>query len=793
MKQVLQHADSKKHSDSVTARYGQKQKHFEKALTSESKNTPGESSSKSETSCTMQPSQLEKVATAEILWTLKVAQSNYSYSSCDGVPDLFKRMFPGHCVSEQFSMSRTKVSYLISDGLGPYYRREMCDSIRDTGTAYTLQYDETGNSQNRKQCDILVRYWSEEMGQVCVRFLKALFFGHAKGHVVGQAILDVVLEDGFQLPLAQLISLGSDGPNVNKTIWTFINEHMKKGGLPGMLAFIPCNLHVVHNAFRSGLNVFGEDAEQLVLDLFLYLKASACRKEDFLESQLDLGLDDDMLIKHVQSRWLTLIPAVKRVKEKLEAVNKYIFKDLPKAAKETKTERALEGNERYKRICRKLKDPAVTAQLHFLESLEPVFHPFLTLFQKEEPLVHILHDELSNLVRTIMLRFLKPEVVGDKRDKELLSIDVSKSDNQLSDQMLVIGESTRAKVKPDQLKVPIKDMRKFYQVATKYLVSRLPLGREILRDLSTLHPLLQKSDRGVRAIERTARKIPQIVPKEEINILTDEWKMYQAQEIPEGWYKESVVDGKSGETEKYVRIDHYWKKVLEQKNSMGTARFKVLPKLIKAVLCLAHGNAEVERSLSENKRVLTPERSQLTDESINALRLTKDAVRVTGSGQAHQMPITPSLIQARRSAYGVYSKRLAEEREKKAKTQRMKDQREKDAQAKKEQLESLDRKKRTLADRDKEVAKEQDRCREELKAAEGLYGEVTKRLQKAITDKNMQEITVVQGLMEVATQKMEGARRKLDKCQEEKKEIDEKRRKVMDKYSSTLANLSKAK
>lgn len=49
-------------------------------------------------------------------------------------------------------------------------------------------------------------------------FLKSLMLGHAKAETVSSAIIDAVTEDGFEMPLAQLISLGSDGPNVNKTI-----------------------------------------------------------------------------------------------------------------------------------------------------------------------------------------------------------------------------------------------------------------------------------------------------------------------------------------------------------------------------------------------------------------------------------------------------------------------------------------------------------------------------------------------------------------------------------------------
>ena len=45
------------------------------------------------------------------------------------------------------------------------------------------------------------------------------------------------------------------------------------------LPFIPCNLHVVHNAFHKG-----HEAEELVLDLLYYLKAAPSHKEDYFNT-----------------------------------------------------------------------------------------------------------------------------------------------------------------------------------------------------------------------------------------------------------------------------------------------------------------------------------------------------------------------------------------------------------------------------------------------------------------------------------------------------------------------------
>ena len=49
-------------------------------------------------------------------------------------------------------------------------------------------------------------------------------------------------------------------------------------------------------------------------------------------------------------------------------------------------------------------------------------------------------------------------------------------------------------------------------------------------------------------------------------------------------------------------------------------------KSCEGLLCVTHGNAEVERRLSENSKVLTSEGSLLCDDSINLIKLTKDAI-----------------------------------------------------------------------------------------------------------------------------------------------------------------------
>ena len=107
----------------------------------------------------------------------------------------------------------------------------------------------------------------------------------------------------------------------------------------------------------------------------------------------------------------------------------------------------MQSNNRYMRCCDKLKDP-VFLQLHFLQNLELLFIPFLTLLQSEVPLIQVPHFQLSELVRTIMMRFLKQSVVSEKSGKSLLSVDVDNTDDRLKhDREMEIGEPTSKALK----------------------------------------------------------------------------------------------------------------------------------------------------------------------------------------------------------------------------------------------------------------------------------------------------------------------------------------------------------
>lgn len=66
----------------------------------------------------------------------------------------------------------------------------------------------------------------------------------------------------------------------------------------------------------------------------------------------------------------------------------------------------------------------------FLIELEPLFNRFLKLFEKEEPLIHLLHEEMVELIKSFMRKFLKSDCFENNSCSSLEKLDVSKVENQ---------------------------------------------------------------------------------------------------------------------------------------------------------------------------------------------------------------------------------------------------------------------------------------------------------------------------------------------------------------------------
>ena len=121
----------------------------------------------------------KEVLHAEVLWVIKVITSHCLFNSHKDISCLFFLMFPDNQIAQSFSYGATKYAYLACFGIYPYFHELLIKKIRAV-KYYTLLFDESLNQINqKKQMDMIVRFWDSKSNKVTERYFNSEFFGHA--------------------------------------------------------------------------------------------------------------------------------------------------------------------------------------------------------------------------------------------------------------------------------------------------------------------------------------------------------------------------------------------------------------------------------------------------------------------------------------------------------------------------------------------------------------------------------------------------------------------------------------
>ncbi|CAF1279750.1 unnamed protein product [Adineta ricciae] len=608
----------------------------------------------------------DQVTRAETLWAMNAARHGYSYLSCDGSSDLFKKMFPDSNIAQQIKMERVKLSYVISHGLGPFFHRGLIQDIKQC-ERFVLCFDEQKNHQNSKQLDLLLKYWSVQKQCVVTRYYKSVLLGHAPAHTIRDSILDSFRTDGIDIK--RLLMIGRDNPNVNKTIEKLLDEELKKVG-GELLKIGPCHIHVVHNAFKAGTTKSCWHIHTFCIDIWSWFRHSPARKEDFanIADELDETIQKTILY-FVCTRWVLLGKVVDRI----------------------------------------LK--------------------------------------LSDLYRVVLLSFVTIEHVGNKQGGELLSVDYKLAEKQLNDKQIKIGEETRKSLtllSKDEKETFFQDVRNIFHSIALYLKSNLPLHNSFLRDLKILGVSYRSDPQGCDAIVRIGRYIPGLLSVNEIDLLSDEWLLYSIETIDDSWVvkrKYNDVDGK--EHIEYHEIDFYWDKILSIVRHNGCSKYPTLSKLIKNILIISHGNADVERGFSINGNILTEDRTLLSEKSINGLRATYDAKSFSGNGSVHKVPINIEMLRAVQKSAASYKDELLKNKTIVAAQEQVNKQREK-----------TEIEKKKLLEQENELMSKYKKLQTEQKTAQLLLEEGNQRIGNSLRKRDFTDIQAAYALNKIGTEKM---------------------------------------
>lgn len=334
--------------------------------------------------------------TAEILWALKTAKSNFSFASNGGNNQTFGAMFPDSEIANDYKMSQTKCKYLIQFGIYPWIMEEMLKDLK--GKPFSYKFDETTTSQVKKQYDAYVQYESERFGDIINWYCGSLFLGHCKG----TDLKNHFFEFGRKLTwdINFLLQLEMDGPYLNLSFHQMLIKELAEKDGKTIFEIGTCPLHNVHNGFSTAIKELSFDFDGFAHDVWFFFKNSSARREDLKLMEVVTEIESQIVLRHISSRWLTLKKVLLRIIEQWENLKEYFLKFLPT---EKGFKRYVESTPRYQSIRKKLTS-----------NIAGMLEEFLILFQSSKPLVHVLYPSIGDMFFTIMSNFIKNPLLLEK-------------------------------------------------------------------------------------------------------------------------------------------------------------------------------------------------------------------------------------------------------------------------------------------------------------------------------------------------------------------------------------------
>lgn len=591
----------------------------------------------------------EEVSRAEIIWCIQTLMTHKSMRSAGSDVQLFKKMFSDSQIAIKMELQRSKIAYSILYGIAPYYKNRLMESIASCDH-FVIGFDESLNKVCQEtQIDINIRFWSTEKNEVCTRYLTSAFLRRTRASDLLLSFKETLLP---LIRLDKILQISMDGPNVNHKFFRDLKAELQKTkeiNNPMVLDMGSCGLHNMHGAFKRGIEATNWNIVQFLSSIYYLFKDVPTRRAQLTEySGSNLYPKKFCAVRWVENdsvaaRAIEIIPNVKKMVEGLQRDKKE-----PTSAS-------------YKVVTEALSDPFLPAKLEFFRSIAAESQPFLQEYQTDAPMAPFLHSSLVTVLQNIMQRFIKADVL--KSANSLSSIDLTDKNNFISYNQIDLGFGTNKAIRELKTKKNITDLmilqfRKDTATALKAFTEKL-LARS---------PLLYKLTKAVSCFDPSLAHCPEVRSRRLKSLLTilneNNWiSGIEADEISRDFNnlcsQPSAQQLLTNYSRANKRLDHFWNELI-----FTHANPQSLVKLLKIVMILSHGNANIERGFSVNSECLV---ENMKNETLIAQRLIYDSVLSETNGDVATIDVPKSLVHSYRNSRTKLSEEI-ERRKKEAAT-----------------------------------------------------------------------------------------------------------------------------
>ena len=284
--------------------------------------------------------------------------------------------------------------------------------------------------------------------------------------------------------------------------------------------------------------------------------------------------------------------------------------------------------ERLERMYRLIHSKDFKLNCMFLSFTIPLFDLANQVLQTDAPLIHKTRRILADLLKSLLVRFIKPSAVTGK-----MLVDVKFQDkiNHKCNDDLVIGADAKAYImehkdyfKGEILTSFYQRVLKYFITATQYICSKCPINEELLIHAEVVD-IANQQQSSFKSVEYFLQRFPVLLPKSEddseienhntnvLGALQLEFCQYQVEE-----FHSKIISSE--------RADEQWCEISKIEDLNGNKKYKYLPSVMLGILCIPHSNAGCERTFSFVRKNHTDFRGSLsrtTNESLMILKNNK--------------------------------------------------------------------------------------------------------------------------------------------------------------------------
>lgn len=437
-----------------------------------------------------------------------------------------------------------------------------------------------------------------------------------------------------------------DGPPVNFKMLKEYQKELQEDYDTSLIDLGSCGLHVVHGAFKTGVQSTGWELKEFLISLHYLFDKAPARRGHFTKTTSS----EVFPIPFCFTRWVENDKAGSRAIAMLPHLKTWVNQ----VRNEGNNNPLNMGHKNFDRVVAALNDNLLGAKLAFFVSTAQIIEPFLTKFQSNSPLAPLLFRELTSLSVELMERVVKKNVLQEHT--RVIKVDLRDA-NLILAKEFDLGFGTKSAIREIKKSKKLSDeevlrfrtsCRKMYVKMLEKIKERSPLNYKMTRAVSCLDPIVAANTPSL-AQDRVDLAL---------SILCTEKNWFsgaKADRIKRSYsalLREPHVLTRLKEfNAKDTRLDVLWPDLLASVQTIPAK--EDLLDFVKVLLILFHGNAALERSFSLNNDCMIVNQKE---SSLIANRIVQDVV--VADGGVNKVNVTKSMIHAARNAKAKYTEAM---------------------------------------------------------------------------------------------------------------------------------------